>query len=735
MKNKAIKFLLLASFLIIVGVLLFLFILSLDLPSVEKLENFTPPEATVVYDYRDRIYGDIGVQRRYYVPLDEIPLYVRQAFIAAEDKNFYEHFGIDIGAIIRAMIVNIKHRRVVQGGSTITQQLARNLFLTHERNIIRKLREMILAIKIERKYSKDRILELYLNQIYLGSGAYGVEAASRIYFGKSVNELTLEEAATLAGLPKAPAKFNPFVNPKLAKERRNYVLRRMYEDKYITKEEYESAIRKPLIVETENRFYGMDYFLDMVQQYLFEKYGELALAGGLKVYTTIDRDLQKLAQKVLHRGILKIARTYGMPFLPESKKELERAYESQTERIKPGNIYIGYIEQIEDSKVIIKIKDRSFEADVPSMPIEEGTFVLVKAHRFKGGIKLEILPDLQGALVSMDAKTGEIRAIVGGYSYVRSPYNRALKAKRQPGSAIKPVIYLAALMRGYTQISMIDAMPRSYYDPSTGEYWTPRNYDNKEYGIVTLRMALAKSINTATVNLLDELGFEIVMDVADKLGLKDLKPFYSLALGTVEVTPLELTSAYQTFAGLGIRCEPFFIRRIVDKYGNVLEVNEPKCEQVLPPQEVRVLVDMLRAVITEGTGKRAMVLNRIIAGKTGTTDDFMDAWFVGFSPYIVTGVWVGFDIKRSLGEHMSGARVALPIWIDFMSVATAKYPDEDFPLPDGTVIVSINKEKLVRADETCPGIPMIFVEGTEPDTTCSDIEESPIDEFLLDSAP
>ena len=731
MKKKLLKVFLLISLIFLSSFILFLFILSLDLPSVEELENFTPPEATIVYDYRDRIYGDIGVQRRFYVPLDEIPIYVRQAFISAEDKNFYDHFGIDIGAIIRAMLVNIKHRRIVQGGSTITQQLAKNLFLTHERNIIRKIKEMILAIKIERRYSKDKILELYLNQIYLGSGAYGVEAASRIYFGKSVKELTLEEAATLAGLPKAPAKFNPFTNPKIAKERRNYVLKRMYEDKYITKEEYESAIRKPLIVETDNRFYGMDYFLDMVQQYLFEKYGELALAGGLKVYTTIDRDLQKLAQKVVHKGILRIAKSHGIPVLPETKKELEKIYMNQPSKIKPGNIYIGYVEKIEDSKVIISIKDKNFEADIPSMPIEEGKFVLVKAHKFRKGVKLEVLPDLQGALVSMDAKTGEIRAVVGGYSYVRSPYNRALKAKRQPGSAIKPIIYLAALMRGYTQISMIDAMPRSYYDPSTGEYWTPHNYDNKEYGIVTLRMALAKSINTATVNLLDELGFEIVMDIADRIGIKDLKPFYSLALGTIEVTPLELTSAYQAFANLGIKCKPFFIRKIVDKYGNIIEENSPECKQVLPPQEVRVLIDMLRAVVTEGTGRRAMVLNRIVAGKTGTTDNFMDAWFVGFSPYIVTGVWVGFDIKRTLGEHMSGARVALPIWIDFMSVATAKYPDEDFPLPEGTVIVSINKEKLVRADETCPGIPMIFVEGTEPDTTCSDIEEDFQEDIIL----
>ncbi len=681
--------------------LAFVLILSANLPPVEALRGWKPPVATVIYDAKDRPLGDVALQRRYYVSLKDIPPHVRQAFISAEDKNFYRHPGVDPVAILRAVVANVKRGEIHQGASTITQQLARNLFLTPDRSLKRKIKEALLAFKIERHFTKDQILEMYLNYIYLGQGAYGVEAASRVYFGKSVKELTIDEAAVLAGLPKAPTRYNPFRNPDGVKERRDYVLRRMYEDGYITEEEYRRLIEKPIKVKLENRYYGMDYFLDYVKDYLADKYGEVILSGGYKVYTTVDRDLQEHAKNVLKRGIMRVARANQIPFLSEDPYETAKKYEEQKVELKPGKVYIGKVLSVKGQKLNLELGEYQFELERRSLPVEKGDFVLVRLYQDRRSreIKAEVLPDLQGALVSLDVKTGAIRAMVGGYSYLRSPYNRAVYAKRQPGSAIKPVIYLAALMKGYTQASLIDATPRSFYDPSTGRNWTPDNYDGAKYGWITLRTALAKSVNTATVNLLANIGFDLPIEIGRLLGI-ELKPYYSMALGSIEVTPLQLTSAFQTFANLGIRCEPYFIRKIVAPDGSVIEENSPRCEQVLPPQETRVLVDMLRAVVLEGTAVSASSLQRVVAGKTGTTNDYMDAWFVGFSPDIVAGVWVGFDIRRSMGRGMAGARVALPIWIDFMSVAAYMYPNNDFPIPQGVVVVN------------CPK-PMLFVEGTE----------------------
>ncbi|MEJ7620152.1 MAG: PBP1A family penicillin-binding protein [Aquificaceae bacterium] len=676
-------------------------ILSTNLPPVEALRDWKPPVATLVYDAKDRPFGDVAVQRRYYVSLKDIPPHVRQAFISAEDKNFYRHPGVDPVAILRALLANIRHREIRQGASTITQQVARNLFLTPDRSLRRKIREALLALKIEKHFTKDQILEMYLNYIYLGQGAYGVEAASRIYFGKSVKELTIDEAAILAGLPKAPTRYNPFRNPERVKERRDYVLSRMQEDGYITEEEYRRLIEKPIKVRLENRYYGMDYFLDYVKDYLADKYGEVILAGGYKVYTTVDKDLQEHARDVLKRGVMRVAQANRIPFLPEDPYETANRYKEQKIELKPGRVYIGKVLSVNGERLKLELGEYEFELERKSLPLEKGDFVLVRLYQDRKSkeVRAEVLPDLQGALVSLDVKTGAIRAMVGGYSYLRSPYNRAVYAKRQPGSAIKPVIYLAALMKGYTQVSLIDATPRSFYDPSTGKEWTPDNYEGAEYGQITLRTALAKSVNTATVNLLADIGFDLPIEIGRLLGI-ELKPYYSMALGSIEVTPLQLTSAFQAFANLGVRCEPYFIRKIVAPDGSVIEENSPKCEQVLPPQETRVLVDMLRAVVLEGTAVSASSLQRVVAGKTGTTNDYMDAWFVGFSPNIVAGVWVGFDTKRSMGRGMAGARVALPIWIDYMSVAGYMYPNNDFPIPQGVVVVN------------CPK-PMLFVEGTE----------------------
>jgi penicillin-binding protein 1A len=396
-------------------------------------------------------------------------------------------------------------------------------------------------------------------------------------------------------------------------------------------------------------------------------------------------------------------------------------YRAQNTTPVDGKVYVAKIVSLKGGFAEVELGNKKFNIHLKGLNFNGRNYLFIRLYEEPDGWRAELVPDLQGALISIDVHTGALRAIVGGYSYSYSPFNRAIKAKRQPGSAIKPVIYMAALLKGETQISSIDARPRTYYDPSTGEEWTPKNYGDEEYTVVTLREALAKSINTATVNLLDKLGFEIVLSVGEKVGLSNLKPYYSLALGTVEVSLAELTSAYQVFANLGTKCEIFLIRKIVDSNGNILEENTPKCEKVLPPQESRVLVDMLRAVILEGTGRSARDLPRIVAGKTGTTDEYMDAWFIGFSPYISAGVWVGYDTKVPLGDRMSGARAALPIWKDFMAVAASKYPNDDFPFPEGTVVVPINPKDYVIADETCPGVNMVFVEGTQPKLTCSDL--------------
>jgi len=704
--------------LLFIGV--FLYSVYKNLPNPKLLEKWTPPQASEVYDAKGRLYGTIGFQKRFYVTLDKIPKNVINAFIAIEDRNFWKHKGFDPVAILRAAYVNYKAGKIVQGGSTITQQLAKNLFLTPERTVWRKIKEILLAVKIERTFSKEKILELYLNQIYLGSGAYGVEAASQVYFGKHVWELSLEEAALLAALPKAPAYYNPFYHPERALKRRNLVLSAMLEQGYITRTQFEEAVNKPLNVKKHNKYRFSDYVLDMVKEYVFRKYGELAYKGNLKIYITIDKDYQEPAVKSLKEGLLRVAKTIGIPFLPESEEDMKIAYEKEKKlnRFKIGKVYVAKILSYDGKIMEVEIHGRKFYGEIKNLPIKGHKYIFI---RYKGKRKVEIIPDLEGSLVSIDVKTGEIKALVGGRSYLYSQFNRATRALRQPGSAIKPIIYLGALLKGKTQISIIDASPKPYYDPSRGKDWTPKNYDDKEYKNVTLRFALAHSINTASVNLLDEIGFKIVLDVGRKVGIDNLKPYYSLALGTIEVTPLKLTAAYQVFANLGVRCKPFFIKRIEDRNGNILEENKPECKEVLPAPETRVLVDMLRAVVLEGTARRAKVLRKVVAGKTGTTDDYQDAWFVGFSPHIVTGVWVGYDVKKSLGEHMSGARVALPIWIDYMRFITELYPDEDFKLPPENIIVKINPKDLVLADETCEGVDMAFVKGTEPHITCSDL--------------
>ncbi|MGH7830594.1 MAG: penicillin-binding protein 1A, partial [Candidatus Binatia bacterium] len=549
------------------------------------------------------------------VPLDRIPPHVIEAFLAAEDARFFKHKGVDIFAIVRATVVNLSKGEIREGGSTITQQLVRGFFLTPERTLKRKIREAILAYRVEKNHTKEEILFLYLNQIYFGHGNYGIEAASRDYFGKSVGNLNLAEAALLAGLPRAPSRSSPYRDFFSAMERQRYVLRRMYKEGFISETDYyeslDTTIR--LTPSPSLNWQVAPYFVEHVRRIVGDKYGfDPLLQGGLRIYTSLDMSLQMAAQRAVRAGL-------------------------------------------DDLRLRIK----------PQGPAKSGR------------------REVQAALVALDPRTGSVRALVGGYDFAQSQYNRALQAKRQPGSAFKPIIYSAALERGFSQLSVVQDGPLSFR-MAAGKYWRPQNYQNRFFGPVTMRSALAHSLNSVAVRLVDRIGVERIIQHAKKLGVESpMEKNLSLALGSSSVSLLEIVRAYGVFANGGRRTQTVFITKVTDRYGKVLEQNEPVSEQVVSPETAYVLTDMLKNVVQSGTGRAAGKLGRPVAGKTGTTSDFRDGWFIGYTPDLVAGVWVGFDDYRPLGEKETGGRTALPIWLAFMTEATRENSSEDFPVPEG----------------------------------------------------
>jgi len=716
----------LGFFIVVIFVLLgvYVYSVSIGLPDVRALENWHPPEASMVYDSNGKLIGTIGAQNRIYVTIDKIPKIVQDAFVSAEDKTFYHNIGIDPLSIIRALIVDLEKGKAVEGGSTITQQLAKNLFLTPKKTISRKIKEAILAIEITHTFPKSKILEMYLNQIYLGHGAFGVEAASETYFGKHVWQLSLDEAALLAGLPRAPTKYDPYINPNLALQRRNYVLYRMYKDGYITKEEYLKASQKPIVLNKHtNPITNSDYFVSFVKDYMYRNFPDLIYQGGLKIYTTLNETLQQAAENAVRNQILYISKLEHYPVLPWSITDTIAKYKSQTIDLKKSRYYIGFVKSIKNNQANIDINGTEVTAKIfPG--INAGEYVMVELSRTtsmprpNNGFNAKIIPQLQSALVSMNVHNGAILALVGGYSYQLSSYNRAVYALRQTGSAIKPIVYLSALMKGYTQITEIDATPHAYKDPSApGGFWTPRNYEGESFTTITLRRALAYSVNTASVNLLAQVGFDLPISLAARVGIK-LPPYYSMVLGSTSVTPLQLTNMFQAFANLGTYCEPYFITKIVNSQNQVVYTGHPVCYNVFPAPYDRVLISMLEYVVKVGTGYAAHVLGPYIAGKTGTTNHYDDAWFEGFSSDVVTGVWTGFDIRKRIGHNMAGAAASLPTWINYMKEALSIYPEKPFPLPDGVEYVEIDPKTHLRATPSCPGEPILFVKGTAPETTC-----------------
>jgi penicillin-binding protein 1A len=705
-----------------------------DLPSLDGLEEFQPSITTTLYTDQDEPFASFYEQRRILVPLAKIPAHLKQGVLAVEDSRFYEHRGLSPRAIARAMVTNLLTRRKAQGGSTITQQLARVLFLTPEKSFTRKVKEALLAVEIEKHYSKDKILEMYFNQVYFGHGAYGVEAASQTYFKKSVDQLTLAEAAMVAGLPSAPTRFSPITEPVRARRRRDHVLNRMVGMKLITRAQAEAAGRTPFdeTLFTRSRTIA-PYFVEHVRQALEETYGAYALYNnGLKVYTTLNLKMQRAAEEALVGGLRDLDKARGYrPQAPLSGEAARTRLGPYTVRV--GDILLGTVLRVKPKSLEIQLGryrgELAFESikwtklSNPASAFREGESVLVQVlsvdeRRKAVELALEQDPELEGAFVALDPRDGGIKAMIGGYDFERSKFNRATQAKRQPGSAFKPFVYATAFDRKFTPSSIIEDEPISFRFRVGSEMteWSPENYDRRFRGPTTLRRALENSINVVTVRLLQHVGVDPVIRMAHQMGIEsELRPEMALALGVSEVTPLELVSAYGVLATGGIRADPFTIRKVTDSQGRILEEHVPDPQAVMRPQTAYVLTNVMKGVIERGTGTRARALNRPLAGKTGTTSEATDVWFIGFTPSLVAGVWVGYDVKKSLGPAETGGRMALPLWIAFMQRILPDFPPEDFPVPENVVAVRVNHETGFPAPlEERGAILEYFIKGTEP---------------------
>ena len=583
----------------------------LEIPDVKQLETFKPKSAARLYSDDGTLFAELFVEKRIPIPITQMPNHLKNAFIAIEDVRFYKHFGVDIRGIGRALYKNILRKGITEGASTITQQLARNLFLTTKKSFKRKIEEAMLAIQIERTYSKEEILNMYLNLIYLGEGAHGVEAASYTYFHKTTSDLTLEESAMLAALTKSPSKLSPFKNPAKAIERRNIVLRKMLEGGFIDEKSYAEGVNTQIVLAPFKAYekktgYFIEYVKQVLEEYLEDSQG--IYTKGLNIHATVNLQMTDYAYEAIEKGI-------------------------QSYKVRHPNI--------------------------------------------------KTPPEV--ALVAIEIKTGEIKVLIGGRDFSISPYNRAVQAKRQPGSAFKPIIYLTALEQGLTPDYILKDAPISITNPYTKVVWQPKNYGNEYRGSVTMRRALELSLNTATVRLLEKVGVENIIETAKTLNISsNFEPNLSLALGTTEILPIELAAAYGAFARNGEYIPPMVLRNVSTNEGEELYNEEPEAETVASPGATYALVDIMKGVIRNGTARAASRMPYSLAGKTGTTDDFKDAWFVGFSPNLLCLVWVGYDKGMYLGNKESGATTALPIWIEFMSKALPLYPNDDFEKPEKT---------------------------------------------------
>ncbi|MGQ0667621.1 MAG: penicillin-binding protein 1A [Nitrospiraceae bacterium] len=742
-----------------------------DLPSLELLQNYQPSLVTTVYSDDRQPIGQFFIERRILTPLADIPERLTQAVIATEDARFFEHPGLDYVGMLRAAWTNIRHGgRKVEGASTITQQLARSLFLSSERSYERKIRELILAYKMEAVSGKEQILETYLNQIYFGQGAYGVASAAQSYFGKELAVLTLAESAFLAGLPKSPSRFSPFTAYERAKKRQEHVLSRMEEAGFITAAEREAAAADVLNFHRPGSEHLAPYFVEYVRQLLVAKYGEtMVYKGGLQVYTTLNLEMQKAAEAAFSAGVRELDKRQGWrgPQRTVDLGTLQPSTLALSDRLlKPGEASEGivlraakdhYLIQVGTTTAKLAFDDMAWAKRVLKGPdpgidfivnpnlkqlLKPGDVIEVGVKKVLKGelqLTLEQTPIVEGGLIAIDPSVGAIRAMVGGYDFSRSEYNRAVQAHRQPGSAFKPLIYATAMSQGLSPATQILDAPVVYEQEEDDKIWKPENYGRKFHGMVSLRDALAHSHNLATVRLLEKVGVKNVIEFAREVGVTSPLPAdLSLGLGTSSMGLMELTSVYGVFVNKGSRVEPFAIKVAKDSTGNVLETVEPASHEVIAKETAYLITNMMEDVVQKGTGQAAKVLDRPLAGKTGTTNDYINAWFIGGAPNLVTGVYVGFDDRRSLGESETGARAALPIWIAFMREALKRLPVVPFEIPDGVTFVKVDASTgLLESDqegEGQHGTVELFAKGSEP-TQTAHRRLDPTDFYKLDQIP
>lgn len=731
------------------------FYLADDLPKITSLKDYHPSIITTVYSDDNRKIAEFYKERRIVVPLSKIPVQLQHAFIAAEDARFYKHQGIDFFSIVRAFIKNLEAGAIVQGGSTITQQVTKSFLLTPERSYERKIKEAILAYRIDKRFTKEEILYLYLNQIYLGHGAYGVEAAAENYFGKSVSELNLAECAILAGLPQAPSRYSPFRFPERAKQRQIYVLNRMLAEGFIDNAAVTEAIDMKLDIKPRRNWYieEVPIYTEHIRRYVENKYGADALyTQGLKIYAAVNIEMQKAARKEIEKGLRELDRRQGYrgPDAHLEPEEIEAfCNEQQSAMLETplveGSTTKGVVIGVDDKAgtATVRMGEQRGEISIDdirwarkpnpnlayyqvkvkrvSQVLEIGDVILVHLGKKQDRselwqLSLDQVPDAQSALLCIEAETGLVKVMVGGRDFMESQFNRAIQSRRQPGSAFKPIIYAAALEKGFTAATEIIDSPIVFKDETNDFTWKPKNYGKKFYGPTLLREALAKSRNVVTIKILQQIGIDYCIEYARKLGItSELSRDLSIALGSSGVSLLELVNAYAVFANQGYLVEPAFITKIEDRDGNILEEMNPSRERVIDKSTAYIMTSLLESVVKEGTGKRALALNRPVAGKTGTTNDLQDAWFVGYTPRFISGVWVGFDNGRTLGKGETGSRTASPIWLGFMDAILKDRPVRMFQVPEGVVFAKIDAETgLLPIPESKKTRFECFKEGTVP---------------------
>ncbi|MSO61284.1 MAG: PBP1A family penicillin-binding protein [Acidobacteria bacterium] len=724
-----------------------LFAYSDDLPQVSALDDYSPHTITRVLGKDNQLVGEFAVERRVVIHYNDIPENLRQAILAAEDGDFFDHAGLSISRMMLALVRDIVSSGRVPGGSTLTQQLARNLFAsnigftTGNRSWERKVKESLVAVQIEKRYTKPEIFTMYCNQIYFGHGAYGVEAASQLYFGKPAKQLVLEEAATIAGIIQGNVRQSPFVNPEATRRRRNYALDRMAVEGFITADAAAQTKLKPILVagDPAAETSQAPYFLEEVRKHLEANYGAKALyESGLTVRTALDLRLQQAANRAIDRGLRRVDKRRGFRkprrnILAEGRTLDNFKHDRWARRMAAGDIVPAVVRSVNATSAQLRIGALQGELtkagiqwtrhSAPSELVKVGDLIdveLTTVHDRTATVTLEQTPLIEGALVALDNRTGQVLAMVGGYSFGRSKFNRATQAFRQMGSTVKPILYTAAIDRGLTPTTILVDEPTDF-DAGAGQpAYRPRNYDRKFQGSMTLRHALEQSRNIPAVKVMAMLGPNQVASYAKKFGFaQDFRPFLSMALGAQEVTLMELTSAFSAFPNHGIRMQPFLAQTITDREGGLLEETRPQPKDAIRADTAYVMTNLLQGVVQRGTAAAALALNWPLAGKTGTVDDNTDAWFIGFDPNITVGVWMGNDEKKPIGGNETGATAALPLWIDFMKAYLDLYADREHPPafdpPGNIVFMTVDRDTgQPSADAGGRAITEAFIAGTQP---------------------